>query len=111
MKIQIKSRWDCLVLFEVEADSVKLALEIAVKSRADLSRANLSGANLSGANPSGADLRGANLYGEKLTKNPVQVLGLNWWICITEKHIQIGCQIHKAEKWFLFDDNKITEMH
>ena len=91
MKIQIKSRWACSVLFEVEAESVKMALQIAVKS--------------------GANLYGANLYGEKLTKTPVQILGLNWWICITEKHIQIGCQIHKAEEWFKFDNDKIKSMH
>jgi len=141
MKIQIKSRWACSVLFEVEAESVKMALQIAVKSGANLyganlygadlyganlyganlSRANLYGANLyganlygadlSGANLSGANLYGANLYGEKLTKTPVQILGLNWWICITEKHIQIGCQIHKAEEWFKFDNDKIKSMH
>ena len=111
MKIQIKSRWACSVLFEVEAESVKMALQIAVKSGANLYGANLYGADLSGANLSGANLYGANLYGEKLTKTPVQILGLNWWICITEKHIQIGCQIHKAEEWFKFDNDKIKSMH
>ena len=68
MKIEIKSRWDGHVIFSVEAGSLKDALEIAIKSRADLSRANLygadlSGANLNGANLSGADLNGANLNG------------------------------------------------
>ena len=72
MKIEIKSRWDGHVIFSVEAGSLKDALEIAIKSRADLSRANLygadlSGANLNGANLSGADLSGADLSGANLS--------------------------------------------
>ena len=40
---------------------IKVAVEIAWKSRADLSGADLSGANLRGANLGGADLGGADL--------------------------------------------------
>ena len=143
------------VIFEHEADSLKIAVEFAVKSgadlsgadlsganlygadlsganlsganlsgadlyganlsRADLPGANLSGANLYGANLSGADLSGANLsgadlYGEKINKSPIQILGIKWWTCITEKHIQIGCQIHKAVEWFAYSDDEIEEM-
>ena len=36
MKIEIKSRWDSNVLFSIECGSLKLALEAAVKSGADL---------------------------------------------------------------------------
>ena len=61
MKFEIKSRFDGSVLFSLETKSIKLTLEAAVRSIADLSGANLSGANLSGANLSGADLSGANL--------------------------------------------------
>ena len=116
MKVQIKSRFDASVLFKCEADSFKLAVECAVKSRADLSRANLSGAdlygaNLSRANLSGADLYGANLYGEKITKIPIQISGLKWWINITEKHIQIGCEVNTAIEWFKFTDEEISAMH
>ncbi|RTK93078.1 pentapeptide repeat-containing protein [Candidatus Saccharibacteria bacterium] len=141
MKIQIKNRVDFSVIFECEADSTKLAVELAIKSGANLSGANLSGANLSGANLSwanlswanlswanlsgadlyganlsgadlsGANLSGANLYGEKITKIPIQISGLKWWINITEKHIQIGCQVHEAEKWFKFKDSEIANMH
>ena len=131
MKVQIKSRFDASVLFKCEADSFKLAVECAVKSRADLSRANLSGAdlyganlsranlsganlsgaNLSGANLSGANLYGANLYGEKITKIPIQISGLKWWINITEKHIQIGCEVNTAIEWFKFTDEEISAMH
>ena len=96
MKIQIKNRYDSSVIFECEANSIKLAIELAVKSGADLS---------------GADLSGTNLFGEKIDKIPIQISGLKWWVNITKKHIQIGCEIHKAEEWFSFDDDRIAKMH
>jgi uncharacterized protein YjbI with pentapeptide repeats len=83
MLIEIKHRFTGDVLFSVEAGSLKLAVQIAVKSKAYLSKANLSGAdlsgaylskaylygaNLSGAYLSGADLSGANLSGANLSK-------------------------------------------
>ena len=73
MKFEIKNRWPGSVIFSLETDSLKLTVEAAVKSRANLSRAdlygaNLSGANLSGANLYGADLYGANLYGANLSR-------------------------------------------
>ena len=61
MKIEVKNRFTGSILFSVEAESWKIAVEMAVKSGADLSRANLSRANLSGADLSGADLSRANL--------------------------------------------------
>ena len=131
MKIQIKNCFDFSVIFECEADSMKLAVELAIKSGANLSMANLSGADLyganlsvanlsganlsradlSGANLSGSYLYGANLYGEKIDKIPIQLSGLKWWINITKKHIQTGCQVHEAEKWFKFKDSEIEKMH
>lgn len=71
MKVEIKSRWDGRILFSVETENIKMALEAAVKSKADLSgavlyRAYLSGADLSGANLSGADLSRADLSGANL---------------------------------------------
>ena len=56
MKIQIKNRWDLSVIFECEADSMKLAVELAVSKKVDLSSANLRSANLRSANLSSADL-------------------------------------------------------
>jgi hypothetical protein len=77
MKIEIKSRFNGAVLFAIEADNWRIAVEAAVKSGADLSGADLSGADLSradlyganlyGANLSGADLSGANLSGADLS--------------------------------------------
>jgi hypothetical protein len=61
MKFEIKSRWDSTILFTAETASLLLAVEAAIKSRANLSGANLSDANLSGANLSRADLSYANL--------------------------------------------------
>ena len=49
MRIEIKSWLTGRVLFEVQTESWKVAVELAVKSGANLSRANLSGADLSGA--------------------------------------------------------------
>ena len=73
MNIQIKSRFTAAVLFEhdCEGNSVRLTLELAIKSGANLgdanlSRANLGDANLSGAYLSGACLSGANLSGANL---------------------------------------------
>ena len=67
MKFEIKCRFDGSVIFALETDSMRLCVEAAVKSRANLSRADLSCANLSGANLSCADLSGANLSGANLS--------------------------------------------
>jgi hypothetical protein len=61
MKFEIRHRWNGEVLFAVEAESVRLAIEAAIKSKADLSKADLSEANLSEANLSKADLSEADL--------------------------------------------------
>ena len=68
MNIQIKSCFTDAVLFEhdCENNSIRLTLELAIKSGANLSRADLSGAYLIGANLRGANLRGANLRGANL---------------------------------------------
>src|SRR5690348_16557988 len=60
MKFEIKSRWHGSVLFAIETDSWKLAVEAAVKSGADLSGADLSSADLSGADLSSASLSRAD---------------------------------------------------
>ncbi|KGS89852.1 pentapeptide repeats family protein [Burkholderia pseudomallei MSHR7334] len=67
MKIKILNRWTLKVIFECEADSMKVAVELAYKQSVSLSDADLSGANLSGANLSDANLRGANLRGADLS--------------------------------------------
>ena len=66
-KFEIKHRFPGSILFSIETESFKLAVEAAVKSGANLSGANLSGADLSGANLSGANLYGASLSGADLS--------------------------------------------
>ena len=66
MMFEIKHRYSNEVLFSIEIGTLRLAVEAAIKSVANISGANLSGANLSRANLSGADLSGANLYGANL---------------------------------------------
>ena len=66
MEIEIKSRFTGWVLFSLETDSLKFALEAAVKQGANLKGANLEGANLEGAYLKGANLEGAYLKGAYL---------------------------------------------
>ena len=63
MKIEIKNRFSGAVLFGVEAESWRVAVEIAVKQGANLGGADLRGANLGGANLGGAKLWGAKVLG------------------------------------------------
>jgi len=66
MKFKIKHRFTGKILFEAETESLKLAIELAVKSRANLDGAYLAGAYLAGANLAGAYLARANLTGAYL---------------------------------------------
>jgi uncharacterized protein YjbI with pentapeptide repeats len=77
---------------------------------ADLRGANLRGADLDGADLRGANLRGANLYGEKLTKTPLQLNNLKWFVLISDKYLRIGCQRFTIEEWKNFDDETIVKM-
>ena len=92
MKIEITHRLSGAVLFGVEAQSWRFALEIAVRlgtnlrdadlrgvdlRGADLGRANLRGADLGRADLRDADLRGANLRGVNL--EDANLLGANLW--------------------------------
>ncbi|WP_322038222.1 pentapeptide repeat-containing protein [Burkholderia cenocepacia] len=66
MKIEILNRWTLKVIFECEADSMKVAVELAIKQRTYLRDAYLSDADLRGADLRDADLRGADLSGADL---------------------------------------------
>ncbi|NKE69840.1 pentapeptide repeat-containing protein [Candidatus Manganitrophus noduliformans] len=72
MKFEIKSRWDGSVLFSIETESWRLAVEAALKARAnlryaDLRSANLRYADLRYANLSYANLRSADLSSADLS--------------------------------------------
>jgi hypothetical protein len=88
MKFEIKSRWSGAVLFSAETDSLKLAVELAVKSRADLARANLAGADLAGANIARANLTDADLAGADLAG--AYLAGANLTRANGQKHTLIG---------------------
>jgi Family of unknown function (DUF5758)/Pentapeptide repeats (8 copies) len=66
MKIEIKSRWSGSILFAIEAENWRIALEAAVGAKADLREADLHGADLRGAHLCGANLHGADLCGANL---------------------------------------------
>ena len=61
MKFEIKNRFSGSLIFSIETESWKLAVEAAIKSNANLRYANLSSANLRYANLRSADLSSANL--------------------------------------------------
>ena len=117
MKLSILSRFNASILFEYEAEknSLKITLQVAVKTGAklygaDLRGAKLYGADLRGANLYGADLCGADLDGEKLVKTPLQLNNLKWFVLISDKYLRIGCQRFTIEEWRNFDDAAIVKM-
>jgi len=61
MKFEIKHRFSGAVLFSLETESMRLCVEAAVESSADLRGANLCDADLRRIDLRGADLSGANL--------------------------------------------------
>ena len=63
MKIQIKTKWTGLLIFETDAESLGNAILEALAAKANLYGADLSGADLQGANLRGANLQGAILRG------------------------------------------------
>ena len=80
-------------------------------TRANLDGANLDGANLTRANLDGANLDGANLYGASGNlKHLKSVFCETYPVTYTAEVMQIGCQRHKLEDWWSFDDARIIEM-
>ena len=109
MKFEIKHRWSDLVLFSLETESLKLCVEAAVKSRANLSRANLCRANLSDANLCRANLSGA--------KNLVKIMGVEpggyYWkrfdAGMNNQGYQFKVGLNKLKKGEKFaDDERVT---
>lgn len=113
------------------ADLSRANLSRAKLIGANLSRANLEGANLEDANLEGANLEGANLIGAKLSyadlsranledanligaignlKQVKSVFCDTYPVTYTAEVMQIGCQRHKLEEWWDFDDKRILEM-
>ncbi len=136
IKIEIKTVFGSLLFESEEAENTILkCLQKALKEGANLEeaylrgadlrgaylrgayllRANLRGADLEeaylgGANLEGALLRGAYLEGEVLKSYPIQILGLMWFVLITEKFMRIGCERHTHASWLTFTDDQIAQM-
>ena len=118
MKFEIKSRFDGKILFELETESIKICIEAAIKSGANLSGANLSGANLSDADLSGANLSGANLSDADLkeTKNMVKTMGVEagnyYWkrfeagLCNNGYQFKVGLNKLRKGEIFANDDRQ-----
>jgi len=88
VKFEIKNRYTRNIIFEAEAESLKVAVEIAIDAEANLRGANLRWANLRWAdlqeadlrwaNLREADLRGANLRGADLRGANLRWANLRW---------------------------------
>ena len=125
--IAIKHRYSEQTLCEFDVATVKEAAEKggADLRGADLRGANLDGADLRGAYLRGADLRGADLRGaylrgadldgadldgEKITKNPLSIVGMHYWCLISDSYMRLGCKRFTHQEWSDFNDEEISEM-
>mgnify|MGYP001597117813 CR=1 FL=1 len=100
MEMQIKNRWTEKVIYETEAETLKEAVEKAVKEKANLSEANLSKACLSGAYLSGANFSGANLSETDLFRANLSGVDLS-------KANLTGAYLSEANLFFLKMDKKV----
>ena len=67
MKFEIKHRHTGKIIFECDADSIKLTLLAAIKAKCNLRGSDLRGSDLRGSNLSGSDLSDSDLRGSNLT--------------------------------------------
>jgi hypothetical protein len=91
MKIEIKNRFTSEIIFSCEAESMKIAVKMAIETHANLSRANLSWASLSGADLSGADLSRANLSRANLSGANLDYS--SWPLLCGSKSVKIDVKI------------------
>ena len=85
---------------EIEAPTLKKAVQQLVKDRADLNGADLNG----------ADLRRAKYGNFTIDKTPINIGNLHYPVLIFENHMQIGCKLYTHEEWKNFTDEEIKEM-
>ena len=104
MKYEIKNRWTRSVIFSLETSSLKLCVEAAWKTHADLRRADLRDADLRGADLTGAVLRGAVLRGAKISALRV-FTGLYayqvWAVLFANgsRGVRMGCLFKSLDDW------------
>ena len=78
---------------------------------ANLSYADLRYANLRDADMRDADLSYANLSGTSGNMSELKSIFIETYpVTYTSEILQIGCQKHKIEDWWEFDDEKIISM-
>jgi hypothetical protein len=58
----------------------------------------------------GAVLRGADGKKISVTKAPIQIGNLRWFVTIWDNHMQIGCEFHPHKEWAAFNDARIDRM-
>ena len=112
-QVQIKHRWNDAVLFTADIpDDTPSGMEMRVAlEKATAADAYLAGANLADANLADANLAGAKWTEEiVITKTPIQISGLHWFVTILDAHMQIGCELHSLAEWAEFDDARIVAM-
>ena len=83
MKLEITRRYSGSILFAFETESIRAAVEAAVKAGANLTGADLTGADLRGADLTGADLRGAALTDANLTGANLTVIRDDLWAVLS----------------------------
>ena len=126
MKFEIKHKITAAVLFSLETESLKLCVEAAVKSGAELRGAELRKAELRGADLRGADLRWAELREADLRGADLRVADLReaepiadlghpnrWhafaWVKDKTIMVQVGCRsktIAEGREYWAGKDNR-----
>lgn len=97
-------------LWSGDAETMREAVEKAVKEGADLRDANLEGANLRGANIGGANIGGAKIsrilqIGPIGLRNACLVV---WCMADGSRRYSTGCQVQISEEAFLA---RVSESH
>ncbi len=100
MKFEIKHKVTGSILFSIETESWRLAIESAINSSADLSSADLSSADLSYADLSYADLRYADLCSADLSSADLIVFQARFIAYFQyDNKIWIGCKYLTISEW------------
>lgn len=46
----------------------------------------------------------------RVSKTPINILGLRWAVTISDHHIQVGCELHLKAEWATFEEERIAHM-
>jgi len=127
MKTQINF-WNDKPSLEYEVETIKEAIELAIKENADLwnadlrnadlRNADLRNANLRNADLRNADLRNADLWNADLRNADLRNADIAILSTVHQKYdvrmvnniIKIGCECHTVSKWVKFTNREVLEM-